>query len=96
MSNQLEFEICMDRVKVLNELITQTINKTEKFLRDEEVLIDFDSPRSTMFAELIGKKVYFKTFFDRMHCQIYCYNAEDQTTINFRVPVELVKFKEYE
>lgn len=95
MSNQLEFEICMDRVKIYNELILQMLNKTEKFLRDEEVTIDFESPKSTMYPELVDKKIYFKCFFDRMHCQIYCYNSEVQTITNFRVPIELVKFKEY-
>lgn len=96
MSNQLEFEICLDRVKVLKELIKHNLDKTEKFLRDEEVLIDFDSPKSTMFAELIDRKIVFKRFNDNSYCHISFYDSESQITTTMQVPIEIIKFKEYE
>jgi len=95
MSNQLEFEIGLDRVKMYYELASQTLKKTEKFLKDEEVFIDFDSNRSTMFAELIGKKTFFNRFTDAgLHCVIYYYDGQEVEEC-WHVPVELIKFKEY-
>lgn len=96
MSNQLEFEICINRVKVYTELVKQALTSTDKYLNGGEVEIDFESNKSTQYAELIGRKVFFKGFYDHKMCYITFYNNQTQITTTMQIPVELIKFKEYE
>lgn len=96
MSNQLEYEIGVDRVRVYLELAKHALRTTEKQLEDTEIQIDFDSNRSSMFVNLIDKKVFFSCFTGggTEYCNIYY--IENQLKRECRhVPTELITFKEY-
>lgn len=94
MSNQLEFEICINRVRVYNELISESLKKTEQYLADSEISINFTPAAAKRFGDLIGKTVYFKCFIGGYHCNVYYYDGQVKQE-SWNVPVELIKFKEY-
>ena len=95
MSNQLEFEICINRVRVYNELISETIKRTGAYLEDCEIEINFAAAGTNRYAELVGHKLYFKCFLGGMHCNVYRYDGQQQIE-SWIVPVNIIKFKEYQ
>lgn len=96
MSNQLEFEICASRVQVYMALLNNALDSTERYLEDEEVFLDFSSKHSTMYSELIGKKIFFKCFSNLgATCSVYYYDDQLRKEC-WHVSTDLIKFKEYE
>lgn len=97
MSNQLEYEIGVDRVRVYFELAKHAIHHTQKQLEDAEILINFNSNRSTMYSHLMGKKTFFSCFIGgRTDCCNVYYIENQLKTECYGVPTELITFKEYQ